>query len=83
VLPFLRNSNLRRSMQDSYSMGLANSPVNGLLYVRGTIGARQPACTLHQTAANLPRSPGCCSYCTLKWPSSFGTELAATSSRIT
>ncbi len=39
AVPFLRGGHLRSSMHRSYSVGLANSPVNGLLYVRGTIGA--------------------------------------------
>ncbi|CAL8466123.1 g5659 [Coccomyxa elongata] len=38
AVPFLRGGHLRSSMHRSYSVGLANSPVNGLLYVRGTIG---------------------------------------------
>ena len=38
AVPFLRGGHLRSSMHRSYSVGLTNSPVNGLLYVRGTIG---------------------------------------------
>lgn len=38
AVPFLRGGHLRSRLHRSYSVGLANSPVNGLLYVRGTLG---------------------------------------------
>ncbi len=50
AVPFLRGGHLRSSMHRSYSVGLANSPVNGLLYVRGTIG---PSLLRSWTAKNL------------------------------
>jgi hypothetical protein len=59
-MPFVRGAHLRGggAPSSAYSVGLANSPVNGLLYVRGSIGAGGRPCPTQ----TLPSQSTVCSF---------------------